>query len=150
VSVSSLESSGLFHLTAAQGWLELGKHIEANNELEQIAPLNRAHPDVLEVRSKIYRVAKRFEACAEIAEAIRERAPQDHLGYIYAAQTHYWQKDYQKAYDLLRPQREAFPQNWWVHYDMACYACLLGRLDEARTHLDKPFNLDTTKEAKLR
>ena len=36
------------HLTAAQGWLELGNHEEAFEELEQIdAPL-RGHPDVLE------------------------------------------------------------------------------------------------------
>ena len=42
------------HLTAAQGWLELGNHEEAFEELEQIdAPL-RGHPDVLEVRWGIY------------------------------------------------------------------------------------------------
>ena len=42
------------HLTAAQGWLELGNHEEAFEELEQIdAPL-RGHPDVLEVRWDIY------------------------------------------------------------------------------------------------
>ena len=36
------------HLEAAQGWLELGNHEEANEELELIdAPL-RVHPDVLE------------------------------------------------------------------------------------------------------
>jgi hypothetical protein len=29
---------------AAQGWLELGNHIEAIEELENIAPQLRAHP----------------------------------------------------------------------------------------------------------
>ena len=42
------------HLEAAQGWLELGNHEEANEELELIdAPL-RSHPDVLEARWGIY------------------------------------------------------------------------------------------------
>jgi hypothetical protein len=35
------------HLKAAKGWVELGNHLEAFDELEKIAPLNRAHPDVL-------------------------------------------------------------------------------------------------------
>ncbi len=38
------------HLDAAEGWIGLGNHIEANEELEQITPQNRAHPAVLEVR----------------------------------------------------------------------------------------------------
>ena len=51
------------HLEAAQGWLELGNHEEANEELELIdAPL-RSHPDVLEVRWGIYAKVKNWEAC---------------------------------------------------------------------------------------
>lgn len=33
-----LEHPDLHHLRAAVGWLELGKHIEANEELEKITP----------------------------------------------------------------------------------------------------------------
>jgi hypothetical protein len=48
--VKPLQPPDSMHLTAAQGWLELGNHEEAFEELEQIdAPL-RGHPDVLEVR----------------------------------------------------------------------------------------------------
>ena len=39
-----------FHLKAAEGWFELGNHLEANEELEKIAPKLRVHPDVLEIR----------------------------------------------------------------------------------------------------
>ena len=38
------------HLQAAQGWLELGNHVEANEELEKIVSTLRSHPDVLEIR----------------------------------------------------------------------------------------------------
>ena len=41
------------HLEAAQGWLDLGDHVEANEELEHIEAKNRAHPDVLQVRWRI-------------------------------------------------------------------------------------------------
>ena len=39
--------SDLQHLRAAQGWIELGLWDVANDELEQITPELRAHPDVL-------------------------------------------------------------------------------------------------------
>jgi hypothetical protein len=45
-----LEHPGSFHLKAAQGWLELGNHLEADKELDEIAPTLRKHPDVLEIR----------------------------------------------------------------------------------------------------
>ena len=58
------------HLEAAQGWLELGNHEEANEELELIdAPL-RSHPDVLEVRWGIYAKVKNWEACLDIGKAM--------------------------------------------------------------------------------
>jgi hypothetical protein len=33
------------HLNAAEGWLELGNHLEANEELEKIEAFIRPHPD---------------------------------------------------------------------------------------------------------
>jgi uncharacterized protein HemY len=63
------------HLLAAQGWVELGNDVEANAELEKIAPQSRAHPDGLEVRWAIYANEKDWEACMDIAEAIIKLAP---------------------------------------------------------------------------
>ena len=145
-----LESSDAFHLTAAKGWLELGNHIEANNELEEIEPLNRAHPDVLEVRWQIYRRAGRFDACHEIAEALKAKEPHLHRGTFYLAESLYHVGKIQEAYAELAPSLERFPEAWAVHYDMACYSCLLGRLDEARAYLEKAFTLDGSNTAKLR
>jgi hypothetical protein len=50
--------SDKFHLRAAVGWLELGNHIEADAELDNISPEWRACPAVLEVRWHIYSEAK--------------------------------------------------------------------------------------------
>jgi predicted Zn-dependent protease len=41
-------------LEAARGWLALGDWQSANDELEEIAPLMRAHADVLLLRAEIY------------------------------------------------------------------------------------------------
>src|SRR5947207_15856680 len=42
------------HVDAAEGWLALGNHLEANEELERITPGLRAHPDVLSLPWEIY------------------------------------------------------------------------------------------------
>ena len=44
-----LEHPDTLHLEAAQGWLGLGNHLEADKELDNITPALRSHPDVLEV-----------------------------------------------------------------------------------------------------
>ena len=56
---TQLQHPDSFYLDAAQGWLGLGDHVQANEELEQISPTMRAHPDVLAVR---YDVKANIEA----------------------------------------------------------------------------------------
>ena len=49
-----LESPDSLHLQAADGWVGLGDFAAANSELEEITPASRAHPDVLQLRWRIY------------------------------------------------------------------------------------------------
>ncbi len=50
-----LTHADLHLLQASEGFLDLGMIVEAFNELEEIAPLNRAHPAVLLMRSRAAR-----------------------------------------------------------------------------------------------
>ena len=54
-----LVENDLKHLTAAQGYVELGMFLDANAEVEEIDPEVRHVPEVLEVRVKIYRALKK-------------------------------------------------------------------------------------------
>jgi len=69
-------------LDAAEGWLGLGDHLSANEELEQITPELRVHPRVLGVRLEIYWAAKKWEACVEIAGALATLKPDNARGWI--------------------------------------------------------------------
>ena len=71
------------HLEAAQGWFELGNHLEANEELENITPKNRAHPAVLEIRWQIYAKAKKWDAALDIASALIQQVPEHPLGWVH-------------------------------------------------------------------
>ncbi|EEF63369.1 hypothetical protein [Pedosphaera parvula] len=145
-----LKEPDTHHLATAQGWLELGNHIEANEELEKITAALRAHPDVLQVRWGIYAAAKKWQVCLDIAQAITISAPRRSFGWVHRSFALHELKRTLEAYDLLLPLADKFPKEWVLPYNLACYACKLGRLEEARSWLGKAFALGDPKELKLK
>jgi tetratricopeptide (TPR) repeat protein len=136
-----LEHPDSLHFQSAIGWLELGNHLEANEELEQIRPQWRAHPDVLALRWQIYRKAGKYEVCLDLSTTLYQVNPRELTWVVLHAQSHYHLKRYQEAYDLLVQAVASNPHNWSAHYDLACYACLLGRLEEAQKLLHRAMEL---------
>src|SRR2546422_8748337 len=58
------------HLQAAEGWLELGNWLEANEELDRIEAKMRAHPDVLFMRARVYAAAGKWPVVLELVDAV--------------------------------------------------------------------------------
>jgi tetratricopeptide (TPR) repeat protein len=137
------------HLLAAQGWLELGNHLEANEELEQITAENRAHPAVLEVRWQIYAKAKNWDAALDIASALIRLAPEHALGWVHRSFCLHELKRTEEARDNLLRVVEKFPEDAIMRYNLACYECQLGRLEQAKTWLEKAFDLGDARKLKL-
>src|SRR5437016_1324263 len=127
---NSIRSRDSFHLQAAIGWLELGRHIEANEELENITTHLRAHPDVLKVRWRIYAKAERWDAHLEITRALTDMEPDEPGGWIDAQSLH-WLNRTQEVYDALASVAGRFPDQTTVFYHLAVYSCHLRRLREA-------------------
>ena len=143
-------SPGLPGGVAAIGWLELGKPIEANEELEKITPRLRAHPDVLKVRWRVYAMAKRWDACFEIARAITDMEPDKPGGWIDQAQSLHRLNRTPEAYDLLASAANRFPDQTTIFYHLAVYGCHLRRLREARKWLERAFEIGDAKQIKLK
>ena len=138
----SLEHPDHLHLQAAQGWLELGNHLEANEELEQITPEHRAHPDVLELRWHIYSRAKKWEACADIAGAIIKLDPKRADAWIHRSFALHELKRTQEAYDQLLPVAMKFRKEWTIPYNLACYCAQLGWLEECEKWFKQAMAID--------
>lgn len=102
------------HLQAAQGWLELGNHLEADKELDEIKPELRPHPDVLELRWHIYSRAKKWEACVDIAEAIIKLAPNRSEAWIHRSFAFHELERTQEAHDQLLPVAKKFRKVWTI------------------------------------
>lgn len=138
------------HLQAAQGWLELGDWESANEELEEIEPILRAHPDVLKVRIEVYVAAEQWDYVVEVARTLAHELPRDSFGHVHLAEALHGLGQTEEAWRTLVRVAHRFPKEWRVSYNLARYATRLGSLTEARELLSEAFTLGDARALKLR
>jgi predicted Zn-dependent protease len=146
----TLEPAAVHRLRAAEGWLELGNHIEANEELEQIRPQLRVHPEVLVLRWHICARSKKWDACIMIAKALIDDLPDDPRGWIALAQTFCWQGKVRKAFNVLRNKALEFIDSWPLLYDASRYAFLIDQLEDAENFFCLALAAGNPKEIRRR
>lgn len=144
-----LELHDLRYLAAAQGWLELGNHLEADEELENITAEQRAHPAVLEIRWQIYAKAGKWEGALDIASALVQLVPESALGCVHRSFSLHELKRSAEARDNLLRVVDKFPVSATIRYNLACYECQLGRLERSKNWLAKAFALGDARKMKL-
>lgn len=143
-----LERPDSFYVEAAEGWLELGNHLEAKAELEKVAVGCRAHPAVLRVRWGVYAAAKDWEAALSVAVTLTQLDPEEPSGWVHRSYSLHELKRTTEARDVLLVVVERFPISATMRYNLACYECQLGRLDLAKAWLQKAFVLGDTSQMK--
>jgi predicted Zn-dependent protease len=139
--MTALKYPDLLYLEAAKGWVILGDLREANRELDQITREFQKHADVLEVRFAIYAKARKWIVCMELAAAMLDLAPDRPTAWINSAQTLHELEQTQDAWDALYAVRDRFPKSAAIPYNLACYACRLGRVEDSQEWLRKAFAL---------
>ena len=144
-----LESPDTFHFLAAQGWLELGNPIEANAELEKLAPQLRALPDVLKLLWIIYVAANNWDAALDIAAALIQLVPEDPVGWANRSYVLYELKRTAEARDNLLRVVDKFTASATMRYNLACYECQLGDLGRAKQWLEKAFAIGDARKLNL-
>lgn len=134
-----LETPDTHSLSAALGWLELGNAAEAKSELAQISQAQQSHPAVLELRWMICAEQQDWTSGLDAARALVERAPERASGWLHQAYAlrRVPGGSIQKAWDILRPAFDKFPKEFLIAYNLACYACQMKDLDEARLWLQR-------------
>ena len=148
--MSELSHPEAFHLQAAQGWLELGDPASARQELERIGSDGQSTPAVLMVRWHIHEREKNWEDCVQVGQMLVKLTPQIPVAWVNFCNSLFFAGRAQQAYDTLFPVMPRFPDNAVMPYNLACYACQLGRLDEARQLLSKAFAMGGGKRLKVR
>ena len=137
--IKPLQPPDSFHLSAAEGWLELGDSWAANEELEKVTPELKSHPAVLEIRWRILCKEECWRACVDIAKALTQLTPSEPTAWIHLA---YSTKQVvggglEAAVEVLKPGVEHFPGNPLFCFYLAIYTIQLDRLVESTIWWDK-------------
>ncbi len=135
--MDKLDAPDTHLLGFATGWLELGNAAEAKAELAKLSPSTAGHPDVLEVRWAIAATIADWKQALEVAQRLVETEPRRASGWLHRAYAirRVEGGGLQSAWDALLPAAVKFPEEPTVPYNLACYACQLGQLEEARARL---------------
>ena len=136
-------------LRAATGWLELGDHLSAFEELERLPQEKRTHPDVLKIRYEIYAKAGKWESAFELAEGLSRLVPDEVTAFVWrsCAARRMPGGSVERALELLSDVANDFPDEPIVPFNLACYNCQLGKLTEARSWLLIAFDVATKQNA---
>lgn len=146
--VTSLEPPDSHFVLAAQGWLELGLPAESRAELERVSSALQGHPAVLDVRWEICAREKRWDQALALAQALIGLVPEDAGSWIRRSFALHELHRTQEAWDNLLQVSPQFPAVSVIPYNLACYACQMGRLEEARTWLDRAMKVGIAREIK--
>lgn len=134
---AELEPPDSHHVSAAEGWIALGNGEEARQELSRVDDRLRLHPRVLEAWWSLHVHVSDWDAALAVAERERAAFPGEAWGWLHRAYAlrRTATGGLQAAWDALRPAYEQHPGEPTIAYNLACYACQLGQLDEARKWL---------------
>jgi tetratricopeptide (TPR) repeat protein len=116
--------------------------LDAWNELEEIDADKRALKEVLNVRIEVCRALEKWEMMAEVTNRLRKIEP-DEVGHplnmAYAVRRF---KSEAEAADILSLALRRYYDDALVRYNLACYWCVMGRVEEAREMLETAFKKD--------
>jgi len=143
-----LEPPDNFALSAALGWLELGNAREALAELDHISPANQPHPAVLEMRFTVLAELKQWDEALAAASELVRILPNKAGGWLHQAYALRRASGggLPQAWEALLPAAEKFPKQFLIAFNLACYACQLQRLDEARDWLKRAAKIKSETE----
>lgn len=121
------------------GWLMLGNAKEAEQELLRVSLSASTHPDALEVWFTLHAERHDWPAGLRAAEQLVELVPTRVNGWLHRAYAlrRVPGGGLSAAWDALLPAAEKFPSEPTVHFNLACYACQLGRMEEAWKWLER-------------
>ena len=151
LDVQRVEPPDSHFLAAAVGWMELNNRVEAKLELQRISVPFQTHPDVLEVTLMLHAEDKDWSESLATARRLIDAAPERSMGWLQQAYAlrRVQGGGLQAAWDALLPAVERFPKEANIPYNLACYACQLGNLAEAREWLRRAIKVGRKERIKF-
>jgi Flp pilus assembly protein TadD len=130
------------HVLASSGYLELGMLDDAALVLEEIAPEDKNRNEVLGARVNLYMVAKKWDMAAAVASHLVKVEPENEAWWIGLAYSIRRSEGVEKAEAILLRAQAIHPKVAMIAFNLACYASVIGRMEEAKKRLRDAIALD--------
>jgi tetratricopeptide (TPR) repeat protein len=129
-------------LQAAVGYLELGMLVEANAEIENLSPELKTSSTALGVRLEIYRAAEKWSLMEVVARELWKRHQDEPVYWNDLAWAVRRADSINVAQSILLDAVVQFPGDAMTHFNLGCYACQLGDIEEAKSRVGRAIELD--------
>lgn len=129
-------------LRYALGYLELGLLEEADAELAPIPAPEKHSCDVLSVKLEINRLGNQWAQMGQTARMLIAKQPGKADWWISLAFATRRSTSVEAARLVLVKAKDLFPKVGTIYFNLGCYACVLGELDEAREQIARACALD--------
>jgi lipopolysaccharide biosynthesis regulator YciM len=130
------------HVLASSGYLELGMLDDAALALEEIEAEDRTRTEVLGARVVLYIAAKKWDMAAAVASHLVKVEPENEAWWINFADSVRRSEGVEKAEAILLRAQAMHPKVAMIAFNLACYASVTGRMEEAKERLRNAIELD--------
>jgi Flp pilus assembly protein TadD len=129
------------HITRS-GYVELGMFDSAAQVLEEIAPEDKSRNEVLGARVVLYMAAKKWDMAEAVASHLVKVEPENETWWINLAYSVRRIEGVEKAEAILLRAQALHSKVAMIAFNLACYASVTGRMEEAKTRLRRAIRLD--------
>lgn len=129
-------------LQAAAGYLALGMPADAAAELDALPSAQRTEDAVLALRIEVYCGLGQWQSARQLAESLAQQSPDNPAWWIQWAYALRREQSVAAARMVLLEAANRHGKVALIIYNLACYACVLGEIDEAKRLLLRAFRMD--------
>lgn len=129
-------------LTYANGYRELSMFKEALGEIEALPEALRQREPAIQMQLAIHMDAKNWKKALVHAKRLYQDDPDNSGNAVNLAYVTRRAEGLEAAKSILAEACKRFPKEATIHYNLGCYACLEGNIEQAKASLMAAFALD--------
>jgi tetratricopeptide (TPR) repeat protein len=130
------------HFAFSRGYFELGMHEAAEEEWKSISEPLRATKPALVLGIEIARKREKWRLMLQRTKLFRDQHPEGADGWLLHSFAARRARSLDAAYTVLAEALREHPEDALVNFNLGCYACLLGKHEEALVHVQRALSID--------
>lgn len=131
-----------WRLSHARGYLALGLNELASQELAELPPEMAATDEAMVLRVAVLHAMEQWVLLEPLAAEMAKRQPKEASWWITWAYATRRTESLLAAEAILREAELIHPREATIQFNLGCYACQRGDLNEARRRVDHSISLD--------